>query len=157
MSQRECGSCTACCEGWLTSEKMNLEPGSPCQHCTSAGCAIYESRPVSPCRAFKCAWLTEEQSLPDEMQPNRCGAIVMLDRRWKGIEVVAAIPTGEAIPEKTLTWLREFAMKKGTPLIFSEHPVSDGAYGKAVKTGFGPPAFVEAVRKSIGPDDIVTF
>jgi len=157
MSQRECGSCTACCEGWLTSEKMKLKPGSPCEHCTESGCGIYESRPVNPCVAFKCAWLTDDRDLPEEMQPNLCGAIVMLDRRWKGIKVISAVPTGEAIPVETLAWLRKFALKKGTPLIFSEQPLTQGVYGKTVKTGFGPPAFVEAVRKSIGPDDIVKF
>ena len=157
MSNRECTPCTACCEGWLTSEKMKLKPGKPCKHCTGSGCGIYETRPTNPCVKFKCAWLTHEQDIPDEMQPNKCGAIVMLDRRWKGIKVITAVPTGEVIPDDTLKWLRSYARKKTIPLIFSTNPVADGKFEKSVKTGFGPPAFVEAVKKSIGPNDIVKF
>ncbi|GAI90463.1 unnamed protein product, partial [marine sediment metagenome] len=42
-----------------------MEPYTPCVHCTEQGCAIYEKRPVSPCVAFKCAWLTEHATVPE--------------------------------------------------------------------------------------------
>lgn len=157
MSNRECGSCTACCEGWLTSEKMQLRPGSACQHCTIDGCGIYERRPVNPCVSFRCAWLRDEKSLPDDMRPDLCGAIVMFDRRWKGIKVIATVPTGEKIPQETLNKLRTFAKVNGIPLMFSENPLKDGVFGKTVKTGYGPTEFVAAVRDSVGEDDVVRF
>lgn len=91
------------------------------------------------------------------MRPDVSGAIVMLDRRWKGIKVINAVPTGEEIPPKTLEWLRAFAVSKSTPLIFSKHPIRDGEFAPSFKTGFGPPAFVKAVKEAIGEDDVVRF
>jgi len=157
MSKRNCGPCTACCQGWLVSEKMEMKPGTPCKHCSAAGCGIYEDRPAVPCASFECAWLKQDDTLPDEMRPDICGAIVMLDRRWKGIKVIAAVPTGEEIPPETLEWLRAFALSKSTPLIFCHHPLKEGEYGRTVKTGFGPPGFVKAVKEAIGGDDVVRF
>jgi len=157
MSNRNCGPCTACCEGWLVSEKMQLKPGSACKHCTHAGCGIYEDRPEVPCIRFRCAWLKEDDTIPEDMRPNLCGAIVMLDRRWKGIKVITAVPTGEEIPPKTLEWLRAFAIRTSTPLIFAQNPIREGKFAATTKTGFGPPAFVKAVKEAIGPEDIVKF
>jgi hypothetical protein len=136
---------------------MKLKPGSPCRHCTAAGCGIYEERPQVPCVNFQCAWLQDPDTLPDEMRPDLCGAIVMLDRQWNGIKVITAVPTGENIPEAMLKWLRSFAIGKSTPLVFSTFPFRDGTFGASQKTGFGPPAFVKAVKESIGPEDIVKF
>ena len=57
---RECGACTACWEGWLVSDVVNMLPGKPCRHFTSEGCSIYEEHPGRPCRTFSCSWLTED-------------------------------------------------------------------------------------------------
>lgn len=91
------------------------------------------------------------------MRPDLCGAIVMFDRRWKGIKVIAAVPTGEEIPQKTLDRLRQFAKVNSIPLVFTANPVKDGEFLKTVKTGFGPPEFVDAVSKAVGGNDIVKF
>ncbi len=53
--KRSCGSCTACCEGWLVinTEAVNAYPGHPCNQVNSGkGCKIYETRPCDPCRNF---------------------------------------------------------------------------------------------------------
>ena len=157
MSNRQCGPCTACCDGWLTSKKMKLKPGSACKHCSASGCGIYETRPEKPCRTFKCAWLTDDKTLPEDMRPDQSGAIVMFDRRWKGIKVILAVPTGEELTPETLKWLRKLALKKSVPLIFASHPLTDGKFDKTVKTGFGPPAFATAVKEMIGSNDVVKF
>ena len=73
MTKRQCFPCTACCEGWLTSDVIDMTPGKPCQHCTAQGCAIYESRPKTPCKTYQCAWLVENSDLPDEYF-NECSA-----------------------------------------------------------------------------------
>ena len=67
---RECGECTACCEGWLPDESLDMYAGKACAHCRSEGCAIYETRPEEPCRTFKCAWLQDE-----ERSLKKCGQI----------------------------------------------------------------------------------
>ena len=153
MSKRSCGSCTACCEGWLSSDVIDMEPYKPCQHCTASGCAIYESRPRDPCAEFVCAWLSDDSPMPEDMRPDQAGVIVVRDRKWKHWEVITAIATGAAIPEPALEWLKDYAVQTRTPLILYEY---EGEPGKlSVRSrGFGPPAFAEAVRVSIGPQDI---
>lgn len=157
MSERECGECTACCEGWLYSEKMNLRPGSRCVHCSASGCGIYDDRPEAPCRKFRCAWLADGETVPDEMRPDQCGAIIMLDRKWNGWNIIKAVPTGEAIPDETMEWLKAYARKNNIPLLFQYNLVKDGRYYGQKYMGYGPPAFLKHVEASVGIDDIIQF
>jgi len=157
MGERHCGECTACCEGWLFSEKMKLKPGSRCTHCTAQGCAIYESRPEEPCRKFKCAWLAAGETLPIDMRPDKSGAIVMLDRKWNAMSIVKAVPTGEEIPEETLEWLKAHARENNIPLLFQKNLLKDGKYHGFKNLGYGPPPFLERVKLNIDPDDIMRF
>ena len=80
--KRECGKCTACCEGWLSGningEEMYV--GKKCRHICATGCAIYEKRPQEPCRNFSCVWL-KNNSLPDWLQPILSGVIIK-EERW---------------------------------------------------------------------------
>ena len=157
MTARQCMPCTVCCHGWLKAKKPFLQPGHGCKHCTAAGCGIYETRPVSPCRVFKCGWLIEDSPLPDEMRPDQCGAIVLLDRKWRGHKIIAALPTGPRIPEETLEWLKKYAVEQGTPLVYREHFFEDGEYKYSRKMGFGPPAFVQAVQAGLMREDVIMF
>ena len=153
---RECGACTACCEGWLNADINGVEvkPGKPCGNLCASGCGIYEQRPKDPCQDFRCAWLQEDSPLPDHLRPDQCGAIVMLDRNWHGWQTIRAMPVGENIPEPTLDWLKQYAQQSGRPLIFSAIRRTESSLERTPETGFGPPAFVEAVRLSITPADI---
>ena len=61
--KRECGTCTKCCEGWLTGEALghNFYPGKPCHFlAVNKGCTVYAKRPKDPCSSYKCAWLANE-------------------------------------------------------------------------------------------------
>jgi hypothetical protein len=56
LSQRTCGSCTACCKTHQILE-IGKFGGIWCEHCTiGQGCSIYPDRPEE-CRAFECQWL----------------------------------------------------------------------------------------------------
>ena len=156
MNDRQCSTCTACCEGWLASVEIKMRPGKPCAHCTIGGCAIYETRPEIPCRLFSCAWLSEGEELPENMRPDQCGAIVMFDRKWNGWNIVKAVPTGASIPEETLEWLKAYAREKKKPLLFQENLVGeDGNFNGLRSVGYGPPAFQEHVKEAIGIEDIM--
>ena len=155
MKKRDCGSCVACCEGWLNSKIMNLSPGNPCPDCTEQGCGIYETRPEDPCRSFICGWLQEDSPLPDNMRPDLSGAIVRFERKWRGNQTITAIPVGAKIPQETLDWLMAYAREQQIPLIFLENFVKEGRFSGWKKTGYGPPAFVEEVKTSININDIV--
>jgi hypothetical protein len=145
---RQCGSCTACCDGWLNTEVNGLKvsPGHPCPHSTPGGCAIYATRPQYPCRDFQCGWMRWDSELPDWMRPNDCGAIVFLWFDWQGQKVINAVPVGEKIPERTLDWLKAHAQEQGRPLMFFERIMEDGQFTGAKCTGFGPPAFRKQVE-----------
>ena len=155
MTERSCGTCTACCEGWLSADTLDMRPGRPCRHCTRQGCAIYESRPEDPCIRFQCGWLQPGSALPEDMRPDRSGVIVLLGRTWRNWDVIYAIPAGTTVPAAALEWLRTYAQSVGKPMIFHERQVSEGEFTGARKLAFGSAAFADAVRYSIGPEDIV--
>lgn len=77
MAQRECGTCTKCCEGWLSGEIHGapLCKGSPCKFIENSKCGIYENRPESPCRTFNCEWVKSED-FPEYMKPDVCNVII---------------------------------------------------------------------------------
>ena len=103
-----------------------------------------------------CGWLQEGSPLPEELRHDRCGAIVILNREWRHWRIVVAIPTGPEIPPATLEWLQAHAREQGLPLLFDLRLMKDGKYIGVKEMGYGPPAFVEAVKLGIGPQDIFT-
>ena len=159
MTNRQCFPCTACCEGWLVAEihGLKIKPGKPCIHAQKQGCGIYESRPKVPCVTFRCGWLQEQNGLPEQMKPSASGAIVLFDRKWHDRDVIWAIPTGSKIPDDTLEWLMALSREKFLPLLFCEFLFEEGKYLGSKHIGYGPPAFVNAVRTEIGPEDILMY
>ncbi len=159
MTSRQCFPCTACCEGWLKAEirGVKLKPWKACEFSVNKCCGIYEDRPEIPCRSFKCAWLQEKHQLPEHMKPSESGAIVLLDRKWHGGEVIMAVPTGKKIPAETLEWLMAYAREQSLPLLFHEFLFKDGKMTGRKHIGYGPPSFVRAVEKEVGYEDVVMF
>src|SRR5687768_2081971 len=72
-SPRKCGSCTACCDGWVegTIHGHEMRPGTPCHFRGEGCCTIYERRPQQPCRNFICGWLAPGSPFPDAFRPVR--------------------------------------------------------------------------------------
>jgi len=130
-------------------------PGKPCRYVMEQGCGIYESRPKVPCVSFKCGWLQDPVKLPEHMNPAVCGAIVILDRKWHGWNVIRAIPTGEKIPADTLEWLMAFSRELSMPLLFNEYISKNDRFMGIKKIGYGPPSFIRAVETAIEPEDIM--
>lgn len=78
MSERTCGTCTACCK-IMAIDELEKPASVWCHHCEIAkGCKIYESRPDS-CRKFKCLWLTDPR-LPDSMRPDKTKAVFHVEK-----------------------------------------------------------------------------
>jgi len=61
-----CGTCTACCDGWVKGTILGheMKPGQPCHFRGEGCCTIYERRPVDPCRNFICGWLQSKARSP---------------------------------------------------------------------------------------------
>ncbi len=62
---RVCGTCTACCDGWVagTIYGHEMKPGTPCHFRGEGCCTIYDKRPLDPCRKFVCGWLAADSPL----------------------------------------------------------------------------------------------
>lgn len=130
---------------------MGMSAGTPCIHCTRAGCAIYDSRPEVPCRTFICGWLQPNSPLPGDMRPDQAGVIVTF-ATWRAWRVIRAIPTGTKVPAARLEWLKKFAHTAGLPLLVCEFLKSGDRFtGKSIE-GFGPLDFIEAVKNASAED-----
>ena len=155
---RECGNCTACCEGWVPDKSLNMYAGNPCKHCESSGCAIYEDRPEVPCRTFRCVWLDNVAEFPEDMRPDVSGVIVLGGRPWKEWDVLRAVPVGAEIPPQTLERLRIYTQQKDIPLVFYDREMKDGSFtGNGRQRAYGSEKFAEAVRNHVLPSDLMTF
>ena len=92
---RECGTCTKCCDGWLTgsAKGYNFWPGRKCHFVCSTGCTIYEDRPKDPCQSFTCSWLDDE-NIPSWLKPNESNTIMQWrthpDANLSHLEIVEA-------------------------------------------------------------------
>lgn len=148
MKPRNCQPCTACCEGWLASKNIDMTIGHPCKHCSNGGCDIYDKRPVDPCRTFRCAWVEEGSALCKTLRPDRCGAILLNNRKFKQWDVLIATPTGWKIPDRTLQEIMDFAFQQNMPLIYIENLHKNGVYTHFSRSGFGPAPFLKVITGS---------
>ena len=140
---RECGNCTACCEGWLHGVVRGKEMyrGKPCHFLGCNRCTIYEERPIEPCRNFNCVWLMDQtHELPEWMKPELSKVIIKeleyeVEIRQGGfgsatyiLENAANLKTksrfwyvtecGETISGPVLNWLIQYALEKDIPMLY---------------------------------------
>jgi Fe-S-cluster containining protein len=126
---RPCGSCTACCEGWLYGDAFGFEftIGKPCKFLGGRGCSIYDLRPYSPCQTFLCHW-KENTSIPEWLRPDKSNVII-LKRQAGKFFYMRLIATG-LLELKIYEWAQEMSTKgkhivitEGTEIrIFSQDP-----------------------------------
>jgi len=102
---RQCGTCTACCEGWLEGEAYgyNFFSGKMCHYKGENNCTIYKNRPEEPCKTYKCEWLVNH-SIPEWMKPS-LSKVIITKRLKKGITYLEVIEAGQKIDSTVLNWL----------------------------------------------------
>lgn len=113
MSKRSCGSCTKCCEGWLSGEALGHKfyPGKPCHFIAiGKGCSVYAKRPQEPCVSYKCGWISNED-IPEWMKPSDINAIVDF-RTINDIQYLKVTEAGSILDSKVLSWLIQYALTK---------------------------------------------
>jgi len=146
-SNRQCGDCTACCDGWLKIKVYGVAvyPGHPCPHSSGHSCLIYERRPLDPCQRFHCGWLMPTSPLPDWLRPDKA-RIIFLPAQfdWNDQRVDVAVPVGDAPQEKALQWFKDFALARKRLLIYRQ-----GEDWFA----FGPPAFQAEMHQRMSRGD----
>lgn len=132
---RSCGECSACCEGWLRTKVLGHEIGlgHPCPFSSGHNCTIHTTRPHDPCRVFFCGWAEAGSDLPEWMQPNQSGVIMLTGRsNWRGRPMDVMVSAGRDPDEKMLSWLQERSIKTLRPFVYQR---------EELWYGFGPPAF----------------
>lgn len=115
-SNRDCGECTKCCEGYLYGDikfadgrQIPLGP-KPCSILQiGKGCGDYENRPQSPCRGFECEWLRQPDVYPVEMRPDRIGTIFSL-QEVEGIPYLRITEAGKRLDAEVLSFGLKLAL-----------------------------------------------
>jgi hypothetical protein len=130
---RACGTCTACCDGWVagTIRGHEMRPGVRCHFAGDGCCTIYDERPVSPCRNFVCGWLAPGSPFPEEFRPDRLG-VMIIQVAWRGKPAYLLRSAGRDPDEPLLEWMRAFSVRTGRPFFYEQ---------AGEKLGFGPAAF----------------
>jgi hypothetical protein len=131
--QRTCGSCTACCDGWVvgTIRGHEMKPGTPCHFRGEGTCTIYAERPQEPCRSFVCGWLAPASPFPEEFRPDRLG-VMIIGTRWRDRRAYILRHAGRDPDEALLAWMRAFSVRTGAPFFYEQ---------AGERFGFGPPEF----------------
>lgn len=126
---RECGPCTACCEGWAEGEIRGhrMHPGQPCHFLSAPAeraaaaspCRIYEDRPESPCRRFVCGWRAAGSPFPDHFRPDLAG-VILVATRWRDQPAWILLPAGRDASPEMLAWMRQYAQAKNQPFYYTQ-------------------------------------
>ena len=120
--ERSCGSCTKCCDGWLSGTVNGFDFGFindkrvPCNFVEEcSGCTIYENRPKNPCKKYNCEWLTNKD-IPENFKPS-ISNVIITKRGYKYYEIVRA---GETYNKDVKEWFIEYAKKNNFRLTHYE-------------------------------------
>jgi hypothetical protein len=138
---RQCGECTACCDGWVSGviEGHEMKPGTPCffrgDHC----CTIYERRPQHPCRSFVCGWLQPDSPFPEGFRPDKLGVIV-IPMKWRGREAYVLRSAGRDPDDRLIEWMQQFSLRTQRPFFYEI---------AGERFGFGPPEFQQEMAARV--------
>lgn len=119
--ERQCGDCTACCDGWLraTIYGHEMKPGTPCHFVREGGCGIYEQRPLTPCRQFVCGWMRPGNPFPESFRPTESGVIIY-PTTWRNRPAYRLVSAGRDPSHAMLDWMMRFCRQTGTPYSYDE-------------------------------------
>ena len=150
---RSCGDCTKCCEGslWATVnvESRNtvheLKLGSPCVFVElGKGCGVYDERPHSPCRTFRCQYLLDE-FVPEGMKPSISNIIITVEE-IDGIQFYRASEAGEKMQAEYLVWIMGVYINYGVNVVWT---INQSYYW------LGDDKFVKAMNKKYPPTPLL--
>ena len=140
-STRQCGTCTACCEGWAEGEIRGhrMQPGQHCHFLEHGACTIYDERPQSPCRNFVCGWLAPASPFPDDFRPDRVGVIIV-PMQWRERPAYVLLSAGKDPSPEMIEWMQAHARHTGSPFFYQQN---------GERIGFGPPAFQQEMMARV--------
>ena len=119
--KRECGTCTKCCEGYLTATVRGHEmsKGKPCFFVEiGKGCKDYKNRPKDPCKDFTCGWKVIDE-MPDNFKPEESGVIFTWQKTEKSNMLYLKLHQAPNNPSpQILTWAFLFVLKHNTNFLW---------------------------------------
>ena len=126
LDKRSCGECSKCCEGWLEGDIFGrrMYPGVNCFFLEKGerGCTIYESRPLDPCRNYRCAWLDEVDGIPAWLKPNLSDVIITRKLHGGASGIVSyyeVVEAGKKMDVSVLNWLVHWALDKKLNVVYT--------------------------------------
>ncbi len=117
--KKSCGSCTKCCEGWLSADIKghSMYPGKPCFFVEiGKGCTIYKDRPKNPCVEFSCAW-KEIEDMPENFKPEISG-VIMHFKENSGNPYISLSKAPNNPTEQYLSWAIAYAVSRGRNILW---------------------------------------
>jgi hypothetical protein len=140
-NKRECGTCTACCDGWLagTVHGHEMKPGVPCHFMKNGACSIYSQRPQFPCREFVCAWVAPNSPFPEQFKPEHIGVIIV-PIQWRGQFAYRLCSAGRDPDAAMLQWMASLSQRTGIPFFYEQ---------EGQTSAFGSPAFQAELLESV--------
>jgi Fe-S-cluster containining protein len=112
---RICGSCHACCDGWLEGEAYGIKFGNnkPCSFFCKGKCTIYPVRP-KVCKNYYCAWV--QGLFSDSLKPDESGFLVSV-QDWSRGQFFLIIEIDENSKSECLEEIFEFCKETNTPYL----------------------------------------
>ena len=104
---RVCDGCTACCDGTLNIEELNVYWGNPCKNICDSKCAIYENRP-KVCSNFRCQWLDDE-TLPEWIKPSDSGLLIKFNKKSRILYLISVYQ--KTVEPSTLLYAFSYAYR----------------------------------------------
>ena len=114
MKFRECGDCTACCDGHIIGNSFGNMFGyhKPCVFLVHKKCTVYKDRP-NTCDTFQCAWT--QNLFPEWMKPNRCGVLISVEiNKNDNIQFLRVVEMKDTIDYLVYAEIEKFCKENNT-------------------------------------------
>jgi len=110
---RDCGDCTACCDGLLQHRVYGnkMGEGVACVFLVDSKCSIYKDRPYS-CSFYQCAW--SQQLFPAWMKPNQVGVMISVELDKDNKQFLKIIELKEFVEYRVYKEIEKFVEQNNT-------------------------------------------
>lgn len=114
-----------------------MHPGKPCFFLADSKCTDYEGRP-NTCKSYNCAWKSEPETFPEWMRPDRTGVIISKITLPSRVDLThyEIAESGGRLDVKTLNWLIQWCLDKGTNLFYEiegkHHAIGSPAFKQSM-------------------------
>ena len=108
-ASRPCGTCNACCVGFLTAKIYGtpMKSGRPCKF-LDKNCSIYNFRPQL-CKDYICEW-KGNPIVPDRFKPNNSNVIMHI-REKEGYDYLQVFDRNKELHKELYDWIHAYHLQ----------------------------------------------